>query len=307
MRWNLRHAVAFKAVAEHLNFSRAAAQLNIAQPAISRTVRDLEDIIGVELLRRTTRRVELTEAGRNFYRDLRSVLHDAEAAEQNAQLIGSGAKARLRLGYTTINGHSLMPQLVREATFRNPKLWFEPIFAPGSIQRDMLLDNQLDFALVENAYRSAAINTIPVMETSLHLVTARGHPLQAASEVRFEDLLDYQFIRGTERDWPNLTQYVAAAFAANGLRVPSAIEVTSLTGILGLVQVGMGYTIFAGIPCFCLGGELSFRPLNDQSKNPVVTYLAWLRGDESQAAHAFIQVVRELADQSLSGSLSDDA
>src|SRR5690606_643601 len=114
MRYDLKHLATFIAVAEELNFHRAAERLAMAQPAVSRIVLELEDRLGVKLLERTTRKVRLTEAGRYLLEEAQEILGRIEAAENTTRLLASGTKAVLRVGYTTITGHSVMPDITRE-------------------------------------------------------------------------------------------------------------------------------------------------------------------------------------------------
>ena len=120
MRYDLKHLSTFVAVAEELNFHRAAERLTMAQPAVSRIVLELEDRLGVKLLERTTRKVRLTESGRYLLEEAQEILGRIDIAENTVRLLASGTKAILRIGYTTITGHSLVPDITREFRQSNP-------------------------------------------------------------------------------------------------------------------------------------------------------------------------------------------
>ena len=90
MRYDLKHLSTFVAVAEELNFHRAAQRLMMAQPAVSRIVLELEERLGVKLLERTTRRVRLTESGRYLLEEAQAILDRVEVAESTARLVGLG-------------------------------------------------------------------------------------------------------------------------------------------------------------------------------------------------------------------------
>ena len=125
MRYDLKHLSTFVAVAEELNFHRAAQRLMMAQPAVSRIVLELEERLGVKLLERTTRRVRLTESGRYLLEEAQAILDRIEVAESTARLLASGTKAILRIGYTTISGHSVVPDIAREFRRSNPDVGLE--------------------------------------------------------------------------------------------------------------------------------------------------------------------------------------
>ncbi|MEQ9447703.1 MAG: LysR family transcriptional regulator, partial [Rhodospirillaceae bacterium] len=125
-------------MAEELNFHRAAERLGMAQPAVSRMVQELEDRLGVKLLERTTRKVMLTETGRYLLEEAQDVLDRLDVAESTVRLLASGTKAILRIGYTTITGHSLVPKIAREFRLENPEVRLELTYLTSPVQRDRI-------------------------------------------------------------------------------------------------------------------------------------------------------------------------
>src|SRR5499425_3282963 len=107
----LRHLRYFVAVAEAENVSRAALKLHVAQPSLSRQIRDLEDEVGVPLLERTAKSVRLTEAGRAFLDEARAILKHADEAVVKARSIAG--KQELRVGDWSLGTARIMPALLR--------------------------------------------------------------------------------------------------------------------------------------------------------------------------------------------------
>src|SRR5690625_7877051 len=107
---NLRQMRYFVAVAEERHFGRAAARLHMAQPPLSQQIRSLEDDLGVQLLRRTTRRVELTEAGAAYLERAREILAAVDAAGHEARRVAAGSVGRLAVGCVGSATYSLLPR-----------------------------------------------------------------------------------------------------------------------------------------------------------------------------------------------------
>jgi DNA-binding transcriptional LysR family regulator len=118
----LRRLRYFLAVARTRNFTRAAAQLHVAQPALSRQVRQLEEELGVELLRRTTHEVELTAAGRHLLDEGPALLAAADELWRAARAFGAGARGAVVLGYGASAGYETVPLLLRALGERVPGL-----------------------------------------------------------------------------------------------------------------------------------------------------------------------------------------
>ena len=114
----LRHLRYFLAVAEEKHFGRAADRLHMAQPPLSNQIKQLEAELGTVLFERTTRRVDLTEAGALLMERARQILADVEATEIDVAEVGRGAAGVLRLGVSGTATYRLMPEVVRVARER---------------------------------------------------------------------------------------------------------------------------------------------------------------------------------------------
>ncbi len=107
--WNLRHLRYFITVAEELNFSRAALKLYTAQPSLSQQIKDLEEDIGVKLLNRTKRKVELTEEGAVFLEQARLTLAQADKAVAMARQVSQAKQQMLRIGFVPVAEMKIFP------------------------------------------------------------------------------------------------------------------------------------------------------------------------------------------------------
>jgi DNA-binding transcriptional LysR family regulator len=294
LRYDLKHLATFVAVAEELNFHRAAERLTMAQPAVSRIVLELEERLGVRLLERTTRKVRLTESGRYLLEEAQEILGRIDVAENTVRLLASGTKAILRVGYTTITGHSLVPDITREFRNANPDVRVELTYMHSPAQRDKILQDEIDLGFIEGSFQSSEIESRPITRHRLVALLPPEHPLAAKPALTIDDLAREQLVMGTNAEWPTLRRIVVDAFQTAGQVLNVAQEASSLTGILGLVTAGVGITIFTGMPRFCGEQMIAPRPIVTDPPVVVETHLAWRRASISIAKRRFIETSQKV-------------
>src|SRR5262252_8274342 len=110
---DLRQLRYFMAVAEHRHFGRAAAALHISQPPLSRAIRGLEETLGVTLLARSKRRVELTPEGAHFFEEARRLAEALERAVADVRRMAGGESGRLRVGFVSLADYGVLPGLLK--------------------------------------------------------------------------------------------------------------------------------------------------------------------------------------------------
>lgn len=294
MRYNLKHLSTFVAVAEELNFHRAAERLAIAQPAVSRIVQELELRLGVKLLERTTRKVRLSEAGRYLLEEAQDILARVEIAEHTTRLLASGTKAILRIGYTTITGHSLVPEITREFRNANPDVRLELTYLTSPAQRDRILQDEIDLGFIEGSFQSSEIESQPVAHHRLVALMPHHHPLASKKALTVHDLAAEPLVLGTDDEWPTFRRLLVDVFAREGQVLTVGQEASSLTGILGLVTAGVGMTVFCGMPSFCGHHVIVSRPVITDPPTRVDTHLAWRRTNINAAMRRFIATSRSV-------------
>jgi DNA-binding transcriptional LysR family regulator len=138
----------FVAVAEHGNFTRAADELHVAQQAVSQQIRALEATLGVTLLRRTSRQVELTPAGAVFLADAKRVLAASDRATLQVRAAAHGEVGTLRLVYTLVTAFETTPALLELLRTRHPELKVSASEVYGADVTDLLLAGRCDVALM---------------------------------------------------------------------------------------------------------------------------------------------------------------
>jgi DNA-binding transcriptional LysR family regulator len=189
----LRHLRYFIAVAEELHFGRASARLGIVQPALTAQVKALEDLIGVPLLDRTKRRVDLTDAGREFLKDSYNAISQVDNAVIAAQELARGATGRLRIGY---GANAAISGLIPNAITKFRRVWPNVVIDLSEMaSRDVtesLLTGKIDvgYAAVAAAADLDLVNVHKVGRWPWVLAMSVDHQLTAKSSVRMVDIHD---------------------------------------------------------------------------------------------------------------------
>ena len=239
----LRHLRYFAGVAEEQHFGRAAERLHVAQPALSRQIRDLEHEMGFLLFDRLPRGVRLNAAGKLFLSDARRILHDVEEAKRRAERIARGQAGTLRIGIATaVSWHGLVVDSFREFRRRQPDAALELHHLLSVHQVEAVLSGRLDAGFVasmtpwdkELAHREFA-------QDRMVLAVPRGHVLTKRKTVRLRDLRNMPFVWFPR--WVNPVFYdrMIRACARGGLNTPRIVqEATDRDTNLGLVLCGIG-------------------------------------------------------------------
>lgn len=139
----LRHLRYFVAVVEARSFRRAAERLHVAHPALSRQIHDLEDELGLKLLQRNSRRVELTEVGRGFLRDAQRTLASAQRAIAEAHEVAAGQRGRLSIGTIAPLTHAFLPEALARFRERFPLVEVTVLHLNNRAQLEALLNERV--------------------------------------------------------------------------------------------------------------------------------------------------------------------
>lgn len=249
---DLRRLEYFVAVAEELHFGRAARRLHMAQPPLSQGIRRLEDELGVTLFDRTTRRVELTDAGQLMYPGAREILTRVEALERHAAEIAAGDGGRLRLGFVDSSSYDVLPRFLRAYRERWPAVSYELVTRSSDEQVAALVAGEIDVGIARVAEHDAVATTTVLREPWMIGVGA-GHALASRREASLRELKDEPLIGFDRTVSPSLHLELATLCRAHGVRYDPVIEATEYTTILGLVSAGQGIAV---VPA----GVRSFRP-----------------------------------------------
>lgn len=283
---DIRQLRAFVAVAEELNFHRAADRLHIVQPALSRLIKNLEDEVGVSLLERSTRHVRLTEAGKVFLDEARTTLNHLSSAVRAAREADSGATGTLRLAYMDFSVHRLLPDMVAAATQREPGIRAELVYMSTAQQRQALLEGRIDLGIIIGTMSAPSVETRLLAEEPLVVVMAADHPLAAPAQLALHDILAEPLLLGSEGEWSTFRDRVFSLYAEHDSSPRIAQEASSAAALFGLVARGVGITLYAGQPTVYAHPGIAVRPL--AGVRPLSVSAAWRRGPRLALVRRFL-------------------
>jgi DNA-binding transcriptional LysR family regulator len=292
----LRHLRYFLAVAELLNFTKAAAKLNVAQPALSRQIRDLEDELGVPLFERTSRFVDLTDAGKEFVIEAREVLQRAELAKKKVRAFATGERGEIHLGYAPSPAVELLPKALQAFAEQCPgvRMHLHDLSIEEMLQG--LRVGRLNAALTVQASPKRmrglvfeGLRTYPVC-----IAVHRKHPLARAKTVNLTQLEQEHLIVYSRTEYPDYHEWLRGVFEQAKQILPTELEEhDSGAGIMAAVEAGRGVALVPSILSYFAGPRLKFLGLQP-SPEPFVVGVAYHRRNLSPAARRFVNTVTGL-------------
>ena len=228
----------FKAVADHVSFSAAAHELRLSQPSVSYQVKELERAVGMDLLDRLGKRVELTQAGHLLYGYVRQTLNLVDEASIALEEMRGISRGTLKVGASTTVGIYVMPAALGAFKKLHPGLVISlEIGNRGQVQ-DLVLRNELDLAVVGPVEKNPDLVTVPFISDELVIVAPKGHPLAERGKVTLRNLKGEAFIMREEGSGTRMTIDRVAKRAGTTLQV--AMSLGSNGAIKHAVESGLG-------------------------------------------------------------------
>lgn len=264
----LRHVRYFQAVAETLNFTRAAERLNIAQPPLSRQIQQLEEFLGTELLERS-RPLQLTEAGRYFYEQSGTLLRQLQQVSENTRRIGEGQRQWLGIGFAPSTLYAALPELIRELR-RDPDLELGLHEMTTLQQIEALKNGRIDIGFGRLHFDDPAIHQQVLSEDRLVAVVPIGHPL-LQQPVTLERLSQEPFVLYPANPRPSYADHVLALFANHGMGIQVSQWANELQTAIGLVAAGLGVTLVPACVQQQHRAEIAYAALEDsEAVSPII-------------------------------------
>jgi LysR family transcriptional activator of glutamate synthase operon len=251
----------FESVSRHLHFTRAAEELNVAQPSVSQQIRKLESELGAPLVHRMKRHVALTEAGKTFLPHARAVLQRLAEARLEVQELTGLRKGTLAVGAPPSVGSHLLPRALAAFSRLHPGITLSFREAGSRTLLNLLEDGGLDMAVVIQPIRHPVLETLPLLEEELLLAVPRDHALASGQRrVPLTQLRDEPFVLLREGAYDLRDQTLAACRRA-GFEPDVALDGGEMDSMLRFVGAGIGVAI---LPEMVLA-----EALHDQGDGPI--------------------------------------
>jgi DNA-binding transcriptional LysR family regulator len=286
----------FIAVAEYLNFSKAAQHLYIAQPPLSRQIRQLEDELGVQLFARTKRRVELTKAGRAFLDEARKLVVQAGHATEAARHAQKGESGAVRIGIASGLG-GVVSHVVAEHHKRYPAIDIQCKDVFSTHQNEALRKGEIDVGFLRPPVNQVNLDCELLFEEKLVVILPKTHRLAKFRTLRLKDVADEPLIIFNREFSSGLYDKILGLFNRRGLTPLLAVTQVEAHEEAGAIMVASGIAIFIGAGAIVTrsvsGIELVSVELNEREAK-IEVYAAWRKGEDSAAVFALLDSVRRV-------------
>jgi DNA-binding transcriptional LysR family regulator len=291
----LRHLRYFLAVAEELNFSRAAARLHIAQPPLSQQIRQLEDELGLQLLERGSRPMRLTEAGRFFKTEAANIFAQLDQAVAGARRIGRGEVGWIGIGYVGSAMNQILPPVLRRFHAEHPGVEVLLHEMLPFEQSAALLDRRVHVSFVRPTLDHEDLVEECLYQEPVAIALPSDHRWAGRSEIAIAELADEPVVLyGSPMTRGLDSGLILSMFRDAGVEPKVAVQSQYADSALGLVAAGMGVALtaagFGRVP----RAGVTFVPVAAPSPS-IPMKVAYRAAERSPVVHAFLKITHEVA------------
>lgn len=285
----IRHLRYFEALGNTLNFTRAAEQLHIAQPPLSRQIRQLEEELGATLIDREARPLALTKAGTFFLEQCTQLLSRIRETKEATRRISQGQRRWFGIGFVPSALYGLLPEIIRQYRLANQEA--EVILSEMTTiqQAEALKAGRIDVGFGRLPLDDPQLRCEIIAEEALVAALPVKHPLLKSRRVSLAQLAAEPFILYPARPRPSYADHVLQQFRAHGLNLGTAIDVNEMQTAIGLVAAGVGVTLVPSSVQRLQRDDVAYRALVDKDvTSPIIMNL---RADNDSAD---LQLLRKL-------------
>ncbi len=283
----------FVAVAEELNFSRAADRLHIAQPPLSYQIKRLEEELGARLFHRTKRSVRLTDAGRLLLEEARGLLIHAEQTASVVHRVGQGEVGRLSVGFVPSAANRILPPLLRTFGERFPSVELQL----REVDPDRLLgslgDGRVDVGFLYLPFEMDSLNSMTVSREPFVAALPDTHHLAGKPRLTLKGLADEPFILTPRYQGAGLRDKIVAHCRRAGFEPRVVQEAWLMQTTVSLVAGGIGVTLVPASLQNLQRSGVVYKRVEEMSPE-IELGVVWPHGTSSAVLKAFLGVVRDV-------------
>lgn len=287
----LRHLRYFVAVAEELNFTRAAARMYTVQPSLSQQIKDLEQEVGVQLLLRSNRKVELTPEGEAFLKQARLCLDYADKGIQEARQVAQAQKAQLNIGFVPVAEMKVFPYIMPNirAQFPDLKIHFHSL--PDAEQFKALSRAEIDIAFTRYPDESGAFESIRIFDEPLTLIVPKDSPAASLKHISIKSFQQQDFVISDEHASPQLYKIIQDFLKQSRLEIHVVQHSTNILMNVNLVGMGVGRSLVPAYVIPLLGDKIVVK--NTLEPLPMIgLYASYRKQHRSEAIELILKVLK---------------
>ena len=237
----MRQVRAFVSVAHLKSFTRAATLLHISQPALTVQIRKLEEILGIRLLDRNSRTVDITRVGRELVPIFQRILHELDNVVVDTRALATQQHGVVRIAALPSFAAGLLPGIISRFRKANPRMTFVVRDAIASRVNASVRSEEVDIGITGGELSDPDLEILHAAEDQMHVVFPSQHPLERRRKITLEDIAEFPLIL-MDSD-TSVRSIVDAAFVAAGRLPIPACEATYMMTAVGMVKAGLGVTI----------------------------------------------------------------
>jgi DNA-binding transcriptional LysR family regulator len=262
-RVELRHLRYFATVGEVLNFTKAAQKLRVAQPALSRQIRDLEEELGVQLLERGARATKLSEAGAVFLVEARAVLERADKAVKAVRDVALGERVEIHVGYAPSLTIELLPCALHSFHNIAPSVHVKLHDLSSEEMLRGMGEGKFSLCLVARPEKESmrGLKFELLQEYPICVGVPSDHRLAQAKSVKLAQITAEPLVAYSRTEYPEYHAMLKELFASTGSELRIAEEHDSAPSLIAAARIGRGFIIGPACLGMLAGARLKFRPL----------------------------------------------
>ncbi|ROT44850.1 LysR family transcriptional regulator [Pusillimonas sp. NJUB218] len=284
----------FQCVAQELSFTKASQRLHIAQPPLSRQIRQLEEELGVQLFERLGRSIRLTDAGKFFFDKTMQLSARLDGVVVATRRIAESGKKWFGIGFVPSIMYGFGPTLFRKMRASGVQAEIGLSEMTTVEQLKALRAGQIDIGFGRIALDAPDIDGLTLLQEPLVLAVPAQHALAGRRDASLDDIADLSYVLYPAKPRPSYADHVIGLFEQRDHRVSVAFEANEMQTAIGLVAAGLGVTLVPSTVMRMQRDDVVFIPLNEpEFTSPIV--MSWLKDSASPILREVVALAKQTA------------